>query len=238
MTKLTNEIEKDLQEPFHPDEIEWRVGMAAKTGNSCTLLAYLTSRAVMDRLDKVFGAMGWQDKFSPGPDGGLMCNIGVWDESKSDWVWKADGAENTQIEAIKGGYSGARKRAAVVWGIGRYLYKLGTEWHDTIDHYTAKESGVDYVKVKVGAKWSWVKRPTLPAWALPAPPKHPSWFNEDKAFFSELTGQGLTYADVAEWCEDIGRLRPSQMDSEGRSRLLDYLNTEDGLLTFSTWRNN
>ena len=37
---------------------------------------------------------------------------------------KWDAAENTQVEAVKGGRSGAMKRAAVQWGIGRYLYNL------------------------------------------------------------------------------------------------------------------
>jgi hypothetical protein len=225
-----------LAKPFDPMEIEWRVGQAAKTGQSCTLLAYLTSRAVMDRLDEVLGPDGWQDSYEAGPDGGLMCGIGVRTNG-DNWVWKYDGAENTQIEAIKGGYSGAFKRAAVKWGIGRYLYKLGMEWHETVDHYTAKEPGVDYIKVKVGQKWAWVKRPSLPLWAMPPLPKDDEWEDERKAFCAELNAGGFNYDDVADWCDALGRPRPSQMGSEGRSRLLNYLNTEDGLRAFSSWRN-
>ena len=43
---------------------------------------------------------------------------------------KTDGAENTDYEPVKGGLSDAMKRAASQWGIGRYLYKLGTPWVD------------------------------------------------------------------------------------------------------------
>ena len=227
-----------LAAPFDPKEIEWRVGQASKkTPPTCTLLAYLTARAVMDRLDEVVGPENWQDKYSPGPDGGLMCSIGIWSKDRDQWVWKNDGADASNIEAIKGGYSGAFKRAAVKWGIGRYLYYLGTEWHDTVEHYSAKEPGVDYIKANVKGSWLFVKRPVLPMWAVPEPPKDPSWFDDQAAFCAELSSNGLKYADVAEWCKAIGRQRPSRMDSNGRSRLLDYLNSDEGLKRFSQWRN-
>ena len=38
------------------------------------------------------------------------------------WVTKSDGAEDSTIEAVKGAYSDSFKRAAVKWGIARYLY--------------------------------------------------------------------------------------------------------------------
>jgi len=40
------------------------------------------------------------------------------------------GAENSDIEPVKGGLSDSFKRAAVQWGIGRYLYSLGAVWVD------------------------------------------------------------------------------------------------------------
>tara|TARA_R110000787_G_scaffold218768_1_gene327453 strand:- start:1086 stop:1796 length:711 start_codon:yes stop_codon:yes gene_type:complete len=227
-----------LSAPFPPNDIEWRVGHASKkTPPTCTLLAYLTARAVMDRLDAVVGPSNWQDAYSPGPDGGIMCSIAVWDGAKECWISKSDGAENTNIEAIKGGYSGAFKRAAVKWGIGRYLYSLGTEWHDTVEHFSAKKNGVDYIKAKIGGDWVFVKRPDLPEWALPEQPKDPSWYDDQAAFCSELSNNGLKYEDVASWCKEMGRPRPSRMDSTGRSRLLDYLNSKEGLDRFSSWRN-
>ena len=41
---------------------------------------------------------------------------------------KYDGAENTDIEPVKGGLSDSFKRAAVLWGIGRYLYDMESIW--------------------------------------------------------------------------------------------------------------
>lgn len=39
-----------------------------------------------------------------------------------------DGAEDSDIESVKGGLSDSMKRAAVQWGIGRVLYDLNTVW--------------------------------------------------------------------------------------------------------------
>lgn len=44
------------------------------------------------------------------------------------WIDKTDGAEDSDIEAVKGGLSDAFKRAAVKWNIGRYLYSFNTVW--------------------------------------------------------------------------------------------------------------
>ena len=77
-----------------------------------------------------------------------------------EWVTKWDGAENTDIEAVKGGLSGAMKRAAVQWGIGRYLYKLEESW------INANENGAYRGKTKDGTPFKW-DAPSLPSWALP-----------------------------------------------------------------------
>ena len=45
--------------------------------------------------------------------------VSKWNVS---WVTKTDGADDTTIEGAKGGISDALKRAAVQFGIGRYLY--------------------------------------------------------------------------------------------------------------------
>jgi hypothetical protein len=77
-------------------------------------------------------------------------------------VTKWDGAENTDIEAVKGGLSGAMKRAAVQWGIGRYLYDLDEGWANIHDRgrHSAKDKN---------NKWFKWDPPELPPWALPNP---------------------------------------------------------------------
>lgn len=105
---------------MQPDEIEWRI-QSARNGKT-TVVPYLKNRAVMDRLDAAFSPDGWCNTFERWGSGrGVKCGIGVLCDAQ--WVWKYDGADETDIEATKGGFSDSMKRAAVQWGLGRDLYK-------------------------------------------------------------------------------------------------------------------
>lgn len=123
------ELFDDLVAPFPKDFIEWRVGSTNGDKTKGMALAYIDARAVMDRLDSVCGPANWQCKYSHA-NGKTVCDIGVLIESARgfEWVWKADGAGDTDFEAEKGAMSDAFKRAAVRWGIGRYLYDLPAKW--------------------------------------------------------------------------------------------------------------
>jgi len=115
---------KQLSAPFDSSQINWRVGRMSKKKDKAIPFAYLTARDVMDRLDNVFGMAGWQAEY-PFPG---CCRIGVLvgrDTKEGhirEWVWKANCADTTAVEAVKGQASDAFKRAAVLFGIGRYLY--------------------------------------------------------------------------------------------------------------------
>jgi len=119
------ELEK-LKHPFNPNDVEFRAGATSQDKSRALALPYITSRAVMDRLDEVIGPENWQDKYEAGPLGGVMCGISI--KINDQWVTKWDGADNTNFEPVKGGLSDSFKRAAVKWGIGRYLYDLPTIW--------------------------------------------------------------------------------------------------------------
>lgn len=122
----TQELFAALCEPFASDEVEWRVGSTNADKTKCLPLCYLDARAVMDRLDAVCGPDGWQNSYSTGVNGSIVCNIGI--ACVGSWVWKADGAGETHIEGEKGALSDAFKRAAVRWGVGRYLYEIKAPW--------------------------------------------------------------------------------------------------------------
>jgi len=111
---MLNEIERKLQRPFPPLQLEWKPGRGGKGD-----FAHLTSRHVQNRLDQVFGLSGWQTNFEF-MGGRMICNLSVLIDG--NWITKADGAGDTDIEGDKGGISSAFKRAAVHLGIGRYLY--------------------------------------------------------------------------------------------------------------------
>ena len=109
-----------LKEPFLESDIEWRPQRSGvkKNGEPYAMtLAYVTNRAVMDRLDDVVGAGNWKNEFKVSPNGGIICKLSI--KVDDEWVAKEDGAENTKVEAVKGGLSGSMKRAAVQWGIGK-----------------------------------------------------------------------------------------------------------------------
>lgn len=112
-TKEMTQIEK-LKAPFPVEALHWRLGQTNKAKTKAMMLVYIDARDVMDRLDEVFG-LDWQDEYKE-VKGRIICTITV------NGVSKSDGAGDTDFEAEKGGLSDAFKRAAVKWGIGRYLY--------------------------------------------------------------------------------------------------------------------
>tara|TARA_Y100000310_G_scaffold233219_1_gene236087 strand:+ start:8888 stop:9607 length:720 start_codon:yes stop_codon:yes gene_type:complete len=157
---------KDLLTPFAAEDIEWRIqSSGVSNGRTWALvLAYITSRAIQDRLDEVCGPENWSIRFEDWQNGkGAKCTISI--KTGDEWVPKEDGAENTDIEPIKGGFSGAVKRAGVHWGIGRYLYNLTSNFANI--HEKGKYKAVAKNKANntdVQFKWD---PPELPDWALP-----------------------------------------------------------------------
>ena len=142
-----------LAAPFPPADVEWKPGATTRDKSKGLAMAYLTSRAVQQRFDDVCGPADWRNEFAPGPDGGVLCGISVRvdrPDGTSEWVTKWDGADNSQVEAVKGGLSGATKRAAVQWGVGRYLYDLPATW------------------VRLDDRGRFAETPRLPASALPS----------------------------------------------------------------------
>ncbi len=114
-----------LSAPFPIDRIEWRVGSTNKDKTRGMALAYIDARDVMARLDDVCGPENWQSRY-PHANGKTCCDIGI--KIDGEWVWKSNGAGDTDFEGQKGAFSDAFKRAAVLWGIGRYLYDIQSPW--------------------------------------------------------------------------------------------------------------
>jgi hypothetical protein len=128
----TQELFDALAAPFPIECVSWRVGPTNDKSRKPDEpvrgqpLCYIDARTVMDRLDAVCGFDHWQCTYTPGVGTSIVCNIGV--RVAGDWIWKADGAGATDMEADKGTLSDAFKRAGVRWGIGRYLYDLKAPW--------------------------------------------------------------------------------------------------------------
>jgi hypothetical protein len=111
----------ELMKPFPPNRVRIRAG-----GGS-TFLCYIDARDVMNRLDQVMGAENWEDSYREGTGGRVFCRLSL--NVDGQWISKEDAAGESSFEAEKGAVSDALKRAAVKWGVGRYLYTLGNA-HD------------------------------------------------------------------------------------------------------------
>ena len=125
-----------LSAPFSPSKVHWRVGQKSKDGTKGMVLAYLDARDVMERLDEVCGPDKWECRYEETPSGRVLCTIGIYTgDDKFSYIEKSDGAGETSFEGAKGAISDALKRAAVCWGIGRYLYDVKAQWVDLDNGY-------------------------------------------------------------------------------------------------------
>jgi hypothetical protein len=147
--ELNEDLYHQLKRPFRENKISWRVGATKKDVSnkpvSGIALAYVDARDVMERLDQVFG-MDWQCRYTQA-EKKTVCEIGV--KINGEWIWRANAAGDSDIEAEKGAASDAFKRAAVLFGIGRYLYELPNVWMPLTQN--------KYLESK----------PSLPDWATP-----------------------------------------------------------------------
>lgn len=125
-----------LSAHFPADRVSWRVGAMNREKTKAMALAYIDARDVMDRLDTVCGPENWERRH-PHVDKTTTCEIAIWVEGRG-WVVKADGAGDTAVEAEKGSLSDSFKRAAVNWGVGRYLYDLASPWVEIDDRKQIK----------------------------------------------------------------------------------------------------
>jgi hypothetical protein len=115
-----------LAAPFPPERVQWRIGSTNQDKTRGVALAFIDARDVMERLDDVVTPAGWQRRYVPMGDISKCCELGI--RIADGWVWKADGAGATDYEAEKGAYSDSFKRAAVNFGVARYLYDLASPW--------------------------------------------------------------------------------------------------------------
>ena len=123
-----NDVWEMLSEPFPPEELQWRVEALSKDKRRALVAPYVDARAVLDRLDEVVGAHGWQDTYevlpTPTQASGryaVKCRLTVMDISKED-VGEGD--------SYKAAFTDALQRTAVKFGLGRFLYRLEKQWVD------------------------------------------------------------------------------------------------------------
>lgn len=146
-----------LAAEFPREAISWRSQSLTQAGDKAMALAYIDARDVMQRLDQICGPANWQDRYE---FHGVrtICYLSI--RVDGEWITKADGAGDSDVEAEKGAISDALKRAAVKWGVGRYLYDLPAPW---VPCETYERGGKKQWKRWTEDPWKFVRQPPDPA---------------------------------------------------------------------------
>ncbi len=152
----------ELEVPFAPDRIQWRVTNTAKDKKRGQIVPYADPRAYADRLNALFTPQGWTREYKietmsniPRMKKGesivsgkilVTCTVtivGLSSHSGTGEEWADDENGMTSADAQ------AFKRACACFGLGRYFYEFQGSWVDLDQNQQPK------------------RVPGLPAWAIP-----------------------------------------------------------------------
>ncbi len=117
LTKLKKEI------PF-----KRKIQSTSKYKPQASCVAFIDARDVMGLLDNVCGPENWKDTYKE-INGQLFCGISI--KIGEEWVTKWDVGSAGNIEKGKTLVSDSFKRAAVKWGVGRFLYSKKPKYVQT-----------------------------------------------------------------------------------------------------------
>src|SRR5438874_25538 len=137
----TQRLIAELQVPFHPSVIEWRVTNTSHDKARGQVIPYADQRAYTDRLNALFTPAGWtreytvhaSSSFERSRDKKVVAKIlvtcklsihGLGSHSATGEEWADDDNAATSAEAQ------AFKRACSCFGLGRYLYYFEGIWVD------------------------------------------------------------------------------------------------------------
>jgi hypothetical protein len=165
-TKLTEaEREKlfaQLETPFDPTQIKWRVMRTSADGRSGVILPFADPRAYTDRLNELFTPSGWTREYTISTVPSLtrvdrgkvivtskvlvatavtITRFGSHTGTGEEWADKENAVTAADAQAFK--------RACSCFGLGRYLYRFEETW------------------VHLNQRGEPAAVPVLPAWALP-----------------------------------------------------------------------
>ena len=160
-TATIKELVANLEVPFHPSVVEWRVTNTSKGGSPRgQVMPYADQRAYTDRLNALFTPAGWTRKyaihtsanFERNKDQKIVAKVlvtceltifGLGSHSATGEEWADDDNAATSAEAQ------SFKRACSCFGLGRYLYYFTGTWVDLDERKRPKSV------------------PTLAGWATP-----------------------------------------------------------------------
>jgi hypothetical protein len=151
-----------LEEPFDPAQIKWRVMRTSDDRRSGAILPFADPRAYTDRLNQLFTPAGWTREYTISTVPSLtrvdrgkvvvtskvlvatavtITRLGSHTGTGEEWADKENAVTAADAQAFK--------RACSCFGLGRYLYRFEETW------------------VHLDQRGEPVAIPILPAWALP-----------------------------------------------------------------------
>lgn len=145
-------------EPFSVMDVEWKPGALNKEKTKALALAYVDSRAYIQRLNSLTDG-NWSDDYQVIllPDRvAVICRLTIFNTTRTGdgecLLTNVNGNDEGYVEAnaVTTASAQAFKRACVKFGLGAYLYNLPQKWCD----YDARTRRI-------------VEPPDLPEWALP-----------------------------------------------------------------------
>lgn len=212
------DIGEKLRAPFNPEDVDFRPQGNPNANGKAQAICYIDARTVADRLDEVVGPGAWSFTYQP-----IVIDKGEVQLAKGiltiHGVTKEDIGDASTYATSKGCVSDALKRAAVLWGIGRYLYGVGSEWVALDQHKRIPDETVARLRTKLprpdgsvahpqSTQSTWQKRPPVlaaPTPAAPATPK-PEKANETLS---------LTNASALDQKRLFGQLAARRLESNG-----------------------
>jgi hypothetical protein len=151
-----------LEVPFDPAQIKWRVMRTSNNGRSGVILPFADPRAYTDRLNQLFTPAGWTRAYTVSSvpsltrmERGKVIVTGKVLVATSVTINRLGSHTGTgeewadQPNAVTSADAQAFKRACSCYGLGRYLYRFEETW------------------VQLNRRGEPVALPVLPEWALP-----------------------------------------------------------------------
>ncbi len=140
-SRTVQELVAELEVPFDPAVIEWRVTNTTKDKTRGQVIPYADQRAYTDRLNALVTPAGWTRKyaihtsanFQRGQDQRIVAKVlvtceltifGLGSHSATGEEWADNDNAGTAAEAQ------AFKRTCSCFGLGRYLYYFSGVWVD------------------------------------------------------------------------------------------------------------
>lgn len=118
---MDKHILSQLEAPFA--KVSWKIQAMSKDNTKGMCVAYIDARDVAARLDSI--GVDWSDSYTVlqmATSWVVECKLTI------NGITRTDVGTGEGDEAPKSAYSDAVKRAAVKFGLGRYLYSIPTAW--------------------------------------------------------------------------------------------------------------